>query len=133
LGNNHTVSIGIAGPWQRNYAAGALARPCYDAFVRSMRAASAGSRCFTPLLIRRMSSPSPSGDPAPASRRDATWLEVIPVVLASFFGVRKGKAMRQDVVSVRPHQVIVVGILAAALFVTCLVLLVRFIIRSTGA
>lgn len=66
-------------------------------------------------------------------KRDATWLEVIPAVLSSFFGVRKGKAMREDAVSIRPHQVIVVGLLAAALFVVCLIFFVRFIIRSAGA
>ncbi len=79
-----------------------------------------------------MPTPGPSADPPPP-RRDATWLEVVPVVLSSFFGIRKGKSMRRDVVSIRPHQVIVVGILAAALLVACLVLLVRFIIRSAGA
>ena len=79
-----------------------------------------------------MSPPDPSVDPTPP-RRDATWLEVIPVVLSSFFGIRKGKSMRRDVVSIRPHQVIVVGIVAAAFLVTCLILLVRFIIGSVGA
>lgn len=80
-----------------------------------------------------MSPPGPpSGDPVPP-RRDATWLEVIPVVLSSFLGIRKGKAMRQDSVSIRPVQVIVVGIVAAAVLVTCLVLVVRLIIRGVGA
>lgn len=79
-----------------------------------------------------MSTPGPPSDPTPP-RRDATWLEVVPVVLSSFFGIRKGKSMRRDVVSIRPHQVIVVGIAAAALIVTCLILLVRFIIHSAGA
>ncbi len=79
-----------------------------------------------------MSAPSPSADPPPPPR-EATWLEVIPVVLSSFFGIRKGKSMQRDVVSIRPQQVIVVGIVAAALFVVCLVLFVRFVIRAAGA
>lgn len=78
-----------------------------------------------------MSTPDPSPDPTPP-RRDATWLEVIPVVLSSFFGIRKGKAMRRDVVAIRPVQVVVVGIVAAAVFVICLLLIVRLIIRSAG-
>jgi len=76
-------------------------------------------------------SPRPEG--APPRPRDATWLEVVPAVLSSFFGVRKGKAMREDAVSIRPHQVIVVGVIAAAALVVCLIFFVRFIIRSAGA
>lgn len=81
-----------------------------------------------------MPDPVPPTEPEPApSARNATWLEVIPTVLASFFGVRKGKSMQRDTVAIRPHQVIVVGILAAAVLVVCLVLLVRFIIGLAGA
>lgn len=75
--------------------------------------------------------PRPAADPPP--RRDATWLEVVPAVLSSFFGVRKGKAMREDAVTIRPHQVIVVGVIAAAVLVVGLIFFVRFIIRSAGA
>ncbi len=71
-------------------------------------------------------------DSAPP-RRSATWLEVVPVVLSSFSGIRKGKSMHRDTISIRPQQVIVVGIVMAALLVTLLVLVVRFIIASAGA
>ncbi len=72
----------------------------------------------------------PDASPKP---RDATLLEVVPAVLSSFLGIRKGKAMQKDAVSIRPHQVILVGIVLAALFVVSLLLLVRVIIRAAGA
>ncbi len=51
-------------------------------------------------------------------------------VLWSFFGVRKGHAMQRDIVTIKPHQVIVVGILIAAVVVAMLLILVRFITRG---
>jgi len=60
-------------------------------------------------------------------------LEVVPAVLGSFLGIRKGKAMRKDSVTIRPHQIVVVGVVLAALFVVSLLLLVRVIIRAAGA
>lgn len=115
MGKNPTDSIGIAG-------SGAKIMP------RHVRA----SIDAIPSLASPMSAPGPSADPAPPPR-NATWLEVVPVVLSSFLGIRKGKAMRRDAVSIRPVQVIVVGLLGAAVLVTCLVLLVRLILRSAGA
>ena len=74
-----------------------------------------------------MSSPPP--DPPP---RPATLPEVARTVFWSFFGVRKGAAMRKDTVSVKPHQVILVGIALAVVFVLALVLLVRLVIHSAA-
>jgi preprotein translocase subunit Sec61beta len=54
-------------------------------------------------------------------------------VFWSFFGVRKGNSMRQDAVKIRPHQVILVGVALAAVFVFALLLVVRIILRSAGA
>jgi hypothetical protein len=72
-------------------------------------------------------------DPSPTpEQRDATWGEVIRAVASSFLGIRKGQAMRKDTVEIRPHQVIVVGVVLAALFVLTLVLVVRLIIRLAG-
>jgi len=65
--------------------------------------------------------------------RPATLLEVVGVVFSSFLGIRKGQAMRRDAVTVRPQQVILVGIGLAAVFVLSLLLLVRVIIRLAGA
>lgn len=70
--------------------------------------------------------PEPSG--APASR-PASLGETVRAVLWSFFGVRRGKDMQRDAVTLRPIPVVVVGIAAAALFVLALVALVKFITR----
>lgn len=75
-----------------------------------------------------MSSPPPTEPP-----REANLRQVVGAVFWSFFGVRKGAAMRRDGVTVKPHQVILVGVVLAAIFVVTLILLVRFIIRSAGA
>lgn len=56
--------------------------------------------------------------------------EVIGAVFWSFFGIRKGDAMRRDAVTIKPHQVIVVGILLAAVLVATLLILVRMITRG---
>jgi len=75
-------------------------------------------------------SPSPaSADPPPK----ATLREVVAAVFWSFFGVRKGNAMRRDEVAIRPVQVIVVGIVLAALLVVGLLVLVQVILRSAAA
>lgn len=76
----------------------------------------------------------PAADPSPPpTPRNATLFEVVPAVLSSFLGIRKGRSMQKDAVSIRPHQVIVVGIVLAALFVVSLLLIVRVIIRAAGA
>lgn len=71
----------------------------------------------------------PDGVPVP---RNATLLEVVAAVGSSFFGVRKGKAMRKDAVSIRPHQVIVVAVALVAIFVVALFFFVRMIARNAG-
>ena len=82
-----------------------------------------------------MSEPRPSapGPDEPAPARPATLREVVGAVFWSFFGVRKGKAMRRDAVTIRPHQVIIVGIVLAAAFVATLIVVVRVILRTAGA
>ena len=75
-----------------------------------------------------MSSPPP--DPPP---REATLREVVATVFSSFLGIRRGAAMRKDAVTVKPYQVILVGIAMAAVFVVTLIFVVRLIIRSAGA
>jgi len=54
-------------------------------------------------------------------------------VFASFLGIRKGRAMQKDAVTIRPHQVILVGLVLLAIFVVTLIFFVRFVIRSAGA
>jgi DUF2970 family protein len=75
-------------------------------------------------------SPPPDPRPGEPPARPATLPEIVRAVLWSFFGVRKGQAMQRDVVTIKPHQVIVVGILIAAAVVAILLMLVRFITRG---
>ena len=69
-------------------------------------------------------SPAPSMEP-----KAATLLQVAGAVFWSFFGVRKGKAMQQDAVTIKPLQVIVVGVVLAALIVLSLLALVRVVLH----
>jgi len=73
-------------------------------------------------------------DPAPPeparASRPATLREILGAVFWSFFGVRKGEAMRRDTVTIKPHQVIIVGILCAAVLVATLLVIVRVITRG---
>jgi Protein of unknown function (DUF2970) len=66
----------------------------------------------------------------PPPPRQATLWQIAGAVFWSFFGVRKGDAMRRDTVTIRPHQVIIVGILIAAGLVVALLILVRIITRN---
>ncbi len=66
--------------------------------------------------------------PPPQEPRQATFMEVLGAVFWSFFGVRKGKAMLRDAATIRPWQVVLVGVLAGAAFVVTLLLVVRLIV-----
>jgi len=70
---------------------------------------------------------------APPAARRASLLEVVGAVFGSFLGIRRGNAMKRDAVSIKPVQVILVGILLAVGLVVSLLLLVRFIMSSAGA
>jgi hypothetical protein len=60
--------------------------------------------------------------------KQASPLQVAKAVFWSFLGIRRRAAHESDVVKLKPAQVIVAGIIGAAIFVTVLILLVRFII-----
>ena len=77
-----------------------------------------------------MTPAEPPPDAAAPATRPATLLEIAGAVFWSFFGIRKGTAMQRDAVTIKPHQVIVVGIIAAAILVASLLVLVRLITRS---
>ena len=78
-----------------------------------------------------MPAPEPTPDEAPALvPRRATLREVAGAVFWSFFGIRKGDAMRRDAVTIKPHQVIIVGIVAAAILVATLLIIVRAIVST---
>jgi hypothetical protein len=61
--------------------------------------------------------------------RDAGPLDVAKAVFWSFLGIRKRAAHEKDAVTLKPVQVIVAGLIGAAIFVLSLVALVTFITR----
>lgn len=72
---------------------------------------------------------SPSDPPG----RPARLVDIFKAVLWSFFGVRKRARMQEDAVTIRPHQVIIVGVVVAAMLVVGLLIVVRLVIRAAGA
>lgn len=54
-------------------------------------------------------------------------LKLFRTVFWSFFGVRRRTDNQSDLAGITPLQVVVAGVVGAAIFVTTLVLLVRFI------
>ena len=60
-------------------------------------------------------------------RRKATPFQVAKAVLSAFVGIRKRAAHEHDAVTITPLQVIITGIIFAAIFVLSLVMLVRTI------
>ena len=69
----------------------------------------------------------------PPPPRPARITDIFKAVLWSFFGVRKRARMQEDSVTIRPHQVIIAGLVVAALFVLGLLLVVRLVMRVAGA
>jgi hypothetical protein len=76
----------------------------------------------------------PEGGPPSSSMepKTATLPQVAGAVFWSFFGVRKGKNMQRDAVTIKPLHVIVVGVALAALLVFALLALVRVILSVAG-
>ena len=85
---------------------------------------------------RRPGVPTVNDSPPPSEHapppRQATLSEVFGAVFWSFFGVRKRKHMQKDAVTIRPHQVILVGLVCGAMFVAALLAIVRTIVQSAG-
>jgi hypothetical protein len=79
--------------------------------------------------------PEPDRDTpaAPATAeapRTATLRQAAGAVFWSFFGVRKGSAMERDAVTLKPHHVVIIGLLSGVMFVLVLVALVTYITRN---
>jgi len=75
---------------------------------------------------------APSDPEPPASKtepKSASLRQVAGAVFWSFFGVRKGEHMERDEVTIKPLQVIVVGVALAAVFVFALLALVQVVLR----
>ena len=64
-----------------------------------------------------------------AEKKRAGPLRVAQAVFWSFLGVRKSKDHDADAAMLTPLQVIVAGIIGAALFVFCLIMVVRYVTR----
>ena len=63
------------------------------------------------------------------SSKPASPLQVAKAVFWSFLGIRRRTAHESDAVQLKPSQVIVAGLIGAAILVLSLVLLVKFVIR----
>ena len=74
-----------------------------------------------------MTQPAPHRD-APSAR--ATVGETLRAVAWSFFGVRRSRDHEQDIKRLNPVHVVIAGVAGAALFIACLVLLVRWVVGS---
>ena len=61
--------------------------------------------------------------------RKASALQVARAVFWSFLGIRKRAAHEHDAVTIKPVQVIVAGLIGAAILVASLLALVTFITR----
>jgi hypothetical protein len=59
--------------------------------------------------------------------RNATPLQVLKAVLSAFIGIRRGAAHERDITTIKPAQVIIVGIICAAILVVSVLLLVRLV------
>lgn len=60
--------------------------------------------------------------------KQASLLQVAKAVFWSFLGIRKRRDYETDSVELRPKQVVIAGLIGAAILVLSLILLVRFVI-----
>ncbi len=70
-----------------------------------------------------------AGEQTPKS---ASPLQLARAVFWSFLGIRKRAAHESDVTQLKPAQVIIAGLVGAAIFVLSLVLLVKFIVSRAA-
>jgi DUF2970 family protein len=64
--------------------------------------------------------------------KSASPLQVAKAVLWAFLGIRGRAAHEADATQLKPAQVIVAGLIGAAIFVLSLVLLVKFIVSRAA-
>ncbi len=62
------------------------------------------------------------------AQKKASPLQVAKAVFWSFFGIRKRRDYETDSVELKPHQVIIAGLIGAAILVASLILLVHLVI-----
>ena len=73
---------------------------------------------------------APGGDLRSAVQRNASFLQTMRAVGWSFFGVRKSSDHEKDVAQLNPVHVAVAGVLAAAVFISVLLVLVNWVLAS---
>ncbi len=66
---------------------------------------------------------------AQAPRKGSLW-RTVKAVGWGFFGVRKDSAYQEDIAKLTPLHIIVVGLIAVALFVGGLILLVKYVVAA---
>jgi CHASE2 domain-containing sensor protein len=62
-----------------------------------------------------------------APKASPTLLRAFVMVAWSCFGIRKGAEHRQDLLTVKPLQIVIVGIICGLLFVSFLAFVVNFV------
>ncbi len=67
----------------------------------------------------------------PATRK-VSFLMTVKAVFWSFFGVRKKRDYDADAQQLNPVHVIIAGVIAAILFVLCLVVIVRIVVAQAS-
>jgi hypothetical protein len=66
------------------------------------------------------------------AKKQASSLQVAKAVFWSFLGIRKRRDYETDSVELKPKQVIIAGLIGAAILVASLILLVRFVISKVA-
>ncbi len=111
-----------------------VARPPEDAQRRSPQGV--GSSSSKPTEDARHSGPqgaSSSDDIQKLAQRKLNFFQTLKAVGWGLFGVRKGKGYREDIGALNPVHLILAGLIAAAVFVTILVLAARWMVGLATA
>lgn len=64
----------------------------------------------------------------PAHQRRASFAQTAKAVLWSFFGVRRRANYEQDAQNLNPVHVILMGLVAAGLFIAILIFIIKFVV-----
>lgn len=65
-----------------------------------------------------------------AAQRRGSFIQTMRAVAWSFFGIRRSADHANDVDKLNPVHLVIAGVIGAAVFVTLLVLLVRWVVGS---
>ena len=65
-------------------------------------------------------------------RKKPSLFAVVGTIAGSFLGIRRRAAHESETVRLSPVQILVAGVIGAAIFVAVLVAIVRFIVASAG-